>query len=922
MAAFRAGRRRADFFAPFLADFLAALRAGFRVGFRARFRAAFRAVDFFAFLAAFRTAAFFLAGFFLTGVAARAAGLAAGREGARAGAAGVPAGAGAGGAGGGGVGSFASGIGSIQPEPDQPSSILCIAAIQASSVRGCGANPPPGVEARARLPEVTAYNLHCAIASARLVLRPRGCYFSRSHRHDGTNPTVSASTRAAFLALLALGASRDADPLPAQTVAEVQVTPETMTLGVGQKQTVFAAAFDPQGNLISNARFTFRSSDTTVARVEPDGVVVGLAPGLARVEARAQTRRGSLAVLVTGADGQAGTAAGATARPAGVTLTLEPAALRLLPGETARLVPQAFRDDGNAVEPGTVTWKSLRGDVASVDSTGVVSGVADGRTIVQAAAANGLMATAPIEVEAAEVALSKSRIVLPPDALDTLQVIVPSQGDRVPAGASWSSTDSTVARVGPTGIVQGLRPGRVEIVASGFRQERRAAVVVHPVPRAVILNPRPGTDPIQIPLGQTRRFAAVAQAEDSTPIPEVRIQWEIGDTALAAYDPAAAQLTGRALGTSSLTARVAGFQPASWAFTVVPNRLRLDHVRVGLTPGGRTTVAASLLDDDDKIVGPAAELAWTSDRPQVATVDASGTISGVRIGRAVVTAATPWGTSARLDVFVTGDLVLASNRSGGLGIWQARLAAPDTLIPILVDSATNTLPALSPDRTRIAFSSNRGERDGNMDLYVMDADGGGIRRLTTERGTDGEPAWTPDGAGIVFTSARQGSPQLYVIPADSGEARALTSAPGGNQSAAVSADGRTVAFVSLRDGGPRVYRIGIDGTGETRAGAGTLKEGAPAFLPGGELLYGVERSRNSRAWRVVRATSGAPPTPLFDTEHPLVKLSSSRGGERVLYVTARGNRPDYRVFLRGLAPPAAAVPLRPRQGEQVPSASF
>ncbi|MGH7631800.1 MAG: Ig-like domain-containing protein [Gemmatimonadales bacterium] len=733
---------------------------------------------------------------------------------------------------------------------------------------------------------------------------------------------MSASTRAALLALLALGAS-GAGPLAAQTVAEVQLTPETMTLGVGQKQTVFAAAFDRQGNLISNARFTFRSSDTTIARVEPDGVVVGLAPGLARVEARAQTRRGSLAVLVTGADGPAGTAARATERPAGVTLTLEPAALRLLPGESGRLVPQALRDDGNAVEPGTVTWKSLRADVASVDSTGIVSGVADGRTIIQAAAANGLMATAPIEVEAAEVVLSRSRIVLPPDALDTLQVIVPSQGDRVPAaGASWSSTDSTVARVGPTGIVQGLRPGKAEIVASGFRQERRAAIVVHPVPSAVILSPRPGTDPILIPLGETRRFAAVAQAEDSTPIPEVRIQWEIGDTALAAYDPAAAQLTGRALGTSSLTARVAGFQPASWAFTVVPNRLRLDHTRIGLSPGGRTVVAASLLDDDDKVVGPAAELAWTSDRPDVATVDASGTISGVRIGRAVVTAATPWGASARLDVFVTGDLVLASNRRGGVGIWQARLAAPDTLIPILVDSATNTQPAVSPDRTRIAFSSNRGERDGNFELYVMDADGGGIRRLTTERGTDGEPAWTPDGLGIVFTSARQGAPQLYVIPADSGEARPLTSAPGGNQSAAVSADGRTVAFVSLRDGGPRVYRIGIDGTGEARAGAGALKEGAPAFLPGGELLYGLERSRNSREWRVVRAAPGAPPIPLFDTEHRLVELSSSRDGERVLYVTARGNRPDYRVFLRRLAPPAAAVQLRSRQGEQVSSATF
>lgn len=732
---------------------------------------------------------------------------------------------------------------------------------------------------------------------------------------------MPASTRAALLTLLATVAPASAR-VAAQTVAEVQVTPATMTLSVGQKQTVFAAAFDRQGNLISNARFTFRSSDTTIARVEADGVVVGLAAGLAQIEARAQTRRGSLAVLVTGPDGAAGATAVSTARLEGVTLTLEPASLRLLPGETGQLVPLAVTDNGNTGDPGPVTWKVLRPDLVSVDSSGLVSAIADGRTIVQAAT-GGLMATAPVEVQSAEVALSKQRVALPPDALDTLHIIVPSQNGRVLAsGAVWSSTDSTIVRVGPTGILQGVRPGKAEVVARGFAQEHRAAVVVHPVPRTVILTPRPGTKPILIPLGQRRRIAAAAQADDSTPIPEVRVLWEVGDPALAQYDAATGELEGRALGTSSLTARIAGFEPASWAFTVVPNRLRLERARVGLVQGGRAIVGAALLDDDDRVVGPAMELAWTSDRPDVTTIDPSGTITGGRIGRATVTAATPWGASAKLDVFVTGDLLFASNRNRGFGIWQSRLAAPDTLIPILADSMSNTQPALSPDRTRIVFSSNRGDRDGNFDIFVMDADGGTPRRLTTEPGTDGEPVWTPDGASIVFTSSRTGAPQLYVISADSGDARPLTTAPAGNLAAAVSPDGRTVAFVSLRDGGPRVYRIGMDGTGEARVGTGVLKEGAPAFLPGGELLYGVERSRNSREWRVVRAAAGSPPTPIFDTEHPLVSLSASRDGERVIYVTARGNKPEFRVFLRGLGPAAQALPVKTRQGEQVPSARF
>ncbi|HET8623421.1 MAG TPA: Ig-like domain-containing protein [Gemmatimonadales bacterium] len=730
---------------------------------------------------------------------------------------------------------------------------------------------------------------------------------------------MSASTRAAAFALLALGTC-PVGPLTAQTVAEVQVTPETMTLAVGQKQTLFAAAFDRQGNLISNARFTFRSSDTTIARVEPDGVVVGLAPGLARVEARVQTRRGSLAVLVTGPGGVGG--APGTTSLEGVTLTVEPASLRLLPGETVRLVPQAVTDNGNIGDPGVVTWKSLRPDLARVDSTGLVTGIADGRTIIQVAAANGLMATAPVEIQAAEVVLSKRRIALSPDGLDTLQIQVPSQNDRVPAsGAEWASSDSSIVRVGPTGIVQGVRSGKAEIVARGYAQELRASVVIYPTPASVILTPRPGTTPIPVPLGQSRRIVAVAQAADSSPIPEARVQWEVADTSIAVYDPATGELTGRGLGTSSLTAKVAGFQPASWAFTVVPNRMRLERARIGLTPGARRSVKALLVDQDDRVVGPAEQLSWSSDRPVVASVAASGEITAGRIGRAVVTAATPWGVSAKLDVFVTGDLVLASSRGGPVGIWQTRLSSLDTLLPVLVDSMSNLQPALSPDRTRIAFSSNRGDRDGNFDLFVMDADGNDIRRLTTERGADGEPAWTPAGDSLVFTSARDGAPQLYVISADSGPARSLTKGAGGNQTPAVSPDGRTVAFVSLRDGAPRVYRMGLDGAGVARSGTGALKEGAPTFLPGGELLYGVERSRNSREWRVLRAGAGAP-APLFDTEHPLSTLSVSRDGSRIAYVTVRGNRPEYRVFLRPLAPPAPPVPLRPRQGEQVSSASF
>ncbi len=63
----------------------------------------------------------------------------------------------------------------------------------------------------------------------------------------------------------------------------------------------------------------------------------------------------------------------------------------------------------------------------------------------------------------------------------------------------------------------------------------------------------------------------------------------------------------------------------------------------------------------------------------------------------------------------------------------------------------------------ILFTS---ERDGNLEIYLVQPDGSGLARLTDEPGVDTDPAWSPDGRQIVFRSRRDGSSDIFIMDAD------------------------------------------------------------------------------------------------------------------------------------------------------------
>ena len=96
-----------------------------------------------------------------------------------------------------------------------------------------------------------------------------------------------------------------------------------------------------------------------------------------------------------------------------------------------------------------------------------------------------------------------------------------------------------------------------------------------------------------------------------------------------------------------------------------------------------------------------------------------------------------------------------------------------TNIRALTDqNADNRYPRVSPDGKRIAFTSYR---DGNAEIYLMNADGGAVTRLTNSVGDDEAASWSSNGSQLAFASNRDGDYELYTINTDGSGQAQLTS---------------------------------------------------------------------------------------------------------------------------------------------------
>ena len=193
-------------------------------------------------------------------------------------------------------------------------------------------------------------------------------------------------------------------------------------------------------------------------------------------------------------------------------------------------------------------------------------------------------------------------------------------------------------------------------------------------------------------------------------------------------------------------------------------------------------------------------------------------------------------------------------------------------------SYSNGSPSWSPDGSRLAFVS---DRDGNSEIYVMDADGQNQTRLTDNDHWDGSPSWSPDGSRLAFMSNRDGNIEVYVMDADGQNQTRLTDNYNGwGFSPSWSPDGSRLAFAP----GVEVYVMDANGQNQTRLHAGGW---SPSWSPdGSRLAFVSDRDGNSEIY--VMDADGQNQTRLTDNDHWDGSPSWSPDGSRLAFASNSG----------------------------------
>jgi Tol biopolymer transport system component len=264
-------------------------------------------------------------------------------------------------------------------------------------------------------------------------------------------------------------------------------------------------------------------------------------------------------------------------------------------------------------------------------------------------------------------------------------------------------------------------------------------------------------------------------------------------------------------------------------------------------------------------------------------------------------------------------IAFETTRDGNREIYAMNADGSGT-VNLTSHSGSDYFAVWAPDGTKLAFMTDRvgggvvlldaGPKlsiDGNIEIFVMNADGTGQTNLSAHDGWDGFPSWSPDGTKIVFQSERDNltlmlklvlvedlGEEVYVMNADGSNQTRLSNNPADDVYPSWSPTGSKIVFQSYRDGNAEIYTMNPDGTGQTRVTHNSAVDWMPTWSPNGDFItFLSSRDGNPEIYRTTAAgtstsrlttSSASDWSPSWSPDGLHLVFESSRDGNPEIYI--------------------------------------
>ncbi|MEW5767698.1 MAG: T9SS type A sorting domain-containing protein [bacterium] len=243
-----------------------------------------------------------------------------------------------------------------------------------------------------------------------------------------------------------------------------------------------------------------------------------------------------------------------------------------------------------------------------------------------------------------------------------------------------------------------------------------------------------------------------------------------------------------------------------------------------------------------------------------------------------------------------GKIAFVSDRDGNAEIYVMNADGQDQS-NLTNNLAEDRAPAISPDGYQIVFASYRS--GNNYEIYLMTSSGLNPVRLTNNSADDNYPVFSPDGNYIAFESARDGNYEIYLMNINGSVQSNLTNNAFWDRHPTFSPDGTQIAFASMRDGDYEIWVMDVDGSNPTKLTNNLATDYYPAFGPDGRIAFVSTRDGNEEIYVMNPDGSGqtrltANPAhdryPCFSPDGSQITFATDRdgGGDRIYMMDSDG----------------------------------